>query len=65
MKYIIKLSCNGYRKEFESDSRNAKRHLRENIGPMGGARCIVQKHNGEAVSGCEYSDEFGYYYITV
>ena len=55
----------GWRKEYESTSRNAKKHLRDNYGAQGGARCIVQKHNGEAVSGCEYSDEFGYYYITV
>ena len=56
---------NGGRKEFESASRNAKKHLRDNYGAQGGARCIVRTKNGETVSACEYSDEFGYYYICI
>lgn len=65
-KYKITVSngCGG-RKEFESASRNAKKHLRDNYGTQGGARCVVRKMNGETVSACEYSDEFGYYYICI
>lgn len=53
----------GWRKEFESASRNAKKHLRDNYGAQDGARCKVCTKNGETVSACEYSAEFGYYYI--
>lgn len=53
----------GSKKEFESTSRNARRHLREHYGAQGGARCIVRTMDGETVCACEYSDEFGFYHI--
>lgn len=63
-KYQITVSnCNGWRKEFESTSRNARKHLAENYGMQNGARCIVRTQAGAVVSACEYSAEFGYYYI--
>lgn len=55
----------GWAREFESASRNAKQHLRNEYGRQCGARCIVRNNAGEVVSACEYSDENGgkYYYI--
>ena len=60
---ITATNGSGWRKEYESASRNAKKHLRDNYGAQDGARCIVRTQAGAVVSACEYSDEFGYYYI--
>lgn len=57
MKYIIEV--NGAR--FESNSRNAKKHLRDN----GGNQCLVFTKSGKLISGARYSDEAGYYNIVV
>ena len=51
--------------EFESTSRDSIKHLRDNYGPQGGARCIVRNKKGEVVSAAGYSDEFGYSHILV
>ncbi len=55
----------GWAREFESVSRNAKKHLRNEYGGQGGARCIVRNNSGEVVSACEYSDENGGKYIYI
>ena len=59
MKYIIEVMSNFNTVEFESDSRNSIKHLRNN----GGNRCIVRKKDGSFVSGAAYSDELGFYHI--
>lgn len=60
MKYTVRVMSNFNTVEFESNSRNAKQHLINN----GGYRCEIVK-NGEIISACEYSEEFGYYYVVV
>ena len=57
MKYIVKVISDFNATEFESSSRNAKKHLIEN----GGHTCKVYNRKGEQVSECRYSDEFGFY----
>ena len=52
----------GWRKEFESASRNAKKHLIDNFGGQDGARCTVRTNRGKVICECRYSAEFGYYY---
>ena len=52
----------GWGDEFESTSRNAKKHLRDNFGGQDGARCTVRTKGGKVVCECRYSAEFGYYY---
>ena len=59
MKYIIEVMNNFNTVEFESDSRNSIKHLRDN----GGFRCIVRKKDGSFVSGAAYSEEIGFYHI--
>lgn len=57
MKYIVTVSDNNNVSWFESNSRNAKKHLIDN----GGHTCKVYNKKGEQISECGYSDEFGYY----
>lgn len=47
-KYSITVTNgSGWRKEFESTSRNAKKHLRDNYGAQGGARVAVVEYEHE------------------
>lgn len=48
--------------EFESTSRNAKKHLIDNFGRQDGARCMVRTKGGKVICECRYSAEFGHYY---
>ena len=57
MKYTVKVISNFNATEFESNSRNAKKHLVDN----GGHICKVYNGKGEQISECRYSDELGYY----
>ena len=57
MKYKVKVISDFNVTEFESSSRNAKKHLID----YGGHTCKVYNGKDEQISECRYSDEFGYY----
>ena len=59
MKYIVTVISNFNTIEFESNSRNSIKHLRDN----GGYRCIVRNKSGKFVSAAEFSETFGFYNI--
>ena len=64
MKYIVTISDGkGRIIGFKSDSRNAKKHLRERVGTKNGAVCIIHTLSEKYVSACGYSDEFGFFYM--
>lgn len=55
-RYIVQIGMN----EFESNSRDAKKHL----SAHGGDSCTVRDRDGDIVSKARYSPEFGYYNCT-
>ena len=60
MKYTVKVISNFNVTEFESNSRNAKKHLID----YGGHTCKVYNRKGKQISECRFSDEFGFYRCT-
>ena len=59
MKYIVSVISNFNTVEFEANSRDSVKHLRDN----GGYRCIIRTKGGKFVSGAEFSETFGFYHI--
>ena len=60
-KYLVTIINNGSENTYHTNSRNAVKHLRNH----GGNRAIVTNKHGKTISGAEYSQEFGFYRITV
>ena len=64
--YIEVKNWHGLYKPFWSESRNAKKHLRDNIPNSEiGARCVVYTSNvdGDVVSACAYQEDGTIKYI--
>lgn len=65
-KYSITLTApNSWDRVFQSNSRNARRHLADHFGGTFGARCYVRDLNGNTVSACMYTAERGGQYVYI